>query len=71
MHVPASPTLRDLPADRWAVVTSAQRDLALSRLTAAGLPIPTVLVTAEVPGDPERRRTWWCPRCQPGPGPDR
>jgi sugar-phosphatase len=39
--------LRDLPADRWAVVTSAQRDLALSRLTAAGLPIPTVLVTAE------------------------
>ena len=39
--------LRDLPTDRWAVVTSAQRDLALSRLTAAGLPIPTVLVTAE------------------------
>jgi sugar-phosphatase len=39
--------LRDLPANRWAVVTSAQRDLALSRLTAAGLPIPTVLVTAE------------------------
>jgi endonuclease-8 len=31
----------------------------------------TVLVTPEVPGDPERRRTWWCPRCQPGPGPDR
>ncbi|MBW8860374.1 MAG: HAD family hydrolase, partial [Caulobacter sp.] len=26
--------LRDLPAGRWAVVTSAQRDLALSRLTA-------------------------------------
>ncbi|TCS17294.1 HAD-IA family hydrolase [Caulobacter sp. BK020] len=39
--------LSDLPADRWAVVTSAQRDLALSRLTAAGLPIPAVLVTAE------------------------
>jgi sugar-phosphatase len=39
--------LRDLPAGRWAVVTSAQRDLALSRLTAAGLPIPTVLITAE------------------------
>ena len=26
-----------------------------------------VLVEAEVPGDPARRRTWWCPRCQPGP----
>jgi formamidopyrimidine-DNA glycosylase len=25
----------------------------------------TVLVRAEVPGDPGRRRTWWCPRCQP------
>jgi endonuclease-8 len=29
-----------------------------------------IRVAAEVPGDPERRRTWWCPRCQPGPGPD-
>ena len=29
----------------------------------------TVRVAAEVPGDPGRRRTWWCPRCQPGPGP--
>ena len=28
-------------------------------------------VVAEVPGDPDRRRTWWCPRCQPGPAPDR
>ncbi|MDQ3627987.1 MAG: Fpg/Nei family DNA glycosylase [Actinomycetota bacterium] len=25
----------------------------------------------ELPGDPQRRATWWCPRCQPGPGPDR
>jgi formamidopyrimidine-DNA glycosylase len=25
----------------------------------------------EVPGDPARRRTWWCPTCQPGPAPDR
>ncbi|MDN4610209.1 DNA-formamidopyrimidine glycosylase family protein [Arthrobacter burdickii] len=24
-----------------------------------------VRVRAEVPGDPGRRRTWWCPRCQP------
>jgi formamidopyrimidine-DNA glycosylase len=28
-----------------------------------------VQVTAEVPNDPERRRTWWCPTCQPGPDP--
>lgn len=26
----------------------------------------TVRVAAEVPGDPGRRRTWWCPHCQPG-----
>jgi formamidopyrimidine-DNA glycosylase len=25
----------------------------------------TVLVEAEVADDPERRRTWWCPHCQP------
>jgi NADH dehydrogenase/endonuclease-8 len=31
----------------------------------------TVLVVDEVPNDPDRRRTWWCPTCQPGPGPDR
>lgn len=30
-----------------------------------------IRVVEEVSGDPERRRTWWCPRCQPGPGPDR
>ncbi|WP_336923149.1 DNA-formamidopyrimidine glycosylase family protein [Aquipuribacter sp. SD81] len=30
----------------------------------------TVRVVAEVPGDAERRRTWWCPRCQPGPAPE-
>ena len=28
-----------------------------------------VEVDAGVPGDAGRRRTWWCPRCQPGPGP--
>jgi endonuclease-8 len=31
----------------------------------------TVRVVEEVPGDAGRRRTWWCPSCQPGPGPDR
>ncbi len=40
----------------------------------AGLPCrrcrTTIEVAAEVPGDPDQRRTWWCPRCQPGPGPD-
>ncbi len=36
-----------LPADRWAIVTSAPRALALARLKAANLPIPTTLVTAE------------------------
>jgi formamidopyrimidine-DNA glycosylase len=24
----------------------------------------------ETPGDPERRATWWCPHCQPGPSPE-
>lgn len=26
-----------------------------------------VRVIDEIPNDPERRRTWWCPACQPGP----
>ncbi|KQR99339.1 cytosine methyltransferase [Williamsia sp. Leaf354] len=26
-----------------------------------------IRVVAEEPNDPERRRTWWCPHCQPGP----
>ncbi|GAA3574566.1 Fpg/Nei family DNA glycosylase [Microlunatus spumicola] len=29
-----------------------------------------VRVVDEVPGDAERRRTWWCPHCQPGPAPE-
>ncbi len=29
-----------------------------------------VRMVDEVPNDPDRRRTWWCPSCQPGPGPD-
>lgn len=36
-----------LPADRWAVVTSAPRALATRRLEAAGLALPGVLVSAE------------------------
>ena len=30
----------------------------------------TIQVVEEVSGDPDNRRTWWCPRCQPGPGPE-
>ena len=36
-----------VPADRFAVVTSGSRALAVARLRAAGLPVPKVLVTAE------------------------
>ena len=28
-----------------------------------------IRVVEEMPGDPGRRRTWWCPTCQPGPPP--
>lgn len=28
-----------------------------------------IRVVDEIPNDPERRRTWWCPTCQPGPQP--
>ena len=38
--------LQALPADRWALVTSAPRNLALRRIEAAGLPVPPLLVTA-------------------------
>jgi len=39
--------LKSLPADRWAMVTSAPRDLALRRMAAAGIPEPAVMITAE------------------------
>jgi mannitol-1-/sugar-/sorbitol-6-phosphatase len=39
--------LASIPEDRWAVVTSAERPLALRRLKAAGLPIPKVLFTSD------------------------
>jgi sugar-phosphatase len=39
--------LQSLPADRWAIVTSASLDLATRRLKAAGIAIPDVVVTAE------------------------
>jgi len=43
----AADFLRSLPDNRWSIVTSATRDLALRRLAAAGLPLPTVIVTAK------------------------
>lgn len=43
----ASTLLRDLPADRWAAVTSGTLTLMRARLTAAGLPTPAVLIAAE------------------------
>lgn len=39
--------IRSLPTDKWAVVTSAPRELARRRILAAGLPMPGVMVTAE------------------------
>lgn len=39
--------LESLPPERWAIVTSAPRELALLRIQAAGIPVPTMMVTAE------------------------
>ena len=39
--------LQAMPIDKWAIVTSANRELAMRRLTAVGLPIPKILITAE------------------------
>lgn len=39
--------LGGLPIERWAIVTSAPRELALRRIAAAGLPEPEVLISAE------------------------
>ena len=39
--------LKSLPPERWAIVTSAPRELALLRIKAAGIPVPAMMVTAE------------------------
>ena len=39
--------LSSIPADRWAIVTSATRPLFEARMGAAGLPCPRVVVTAD------------------------
>lgn len=43
----AAAFLASLPSDRWAIVTSSPRRLAVRRLEAAGLPTPAVFVTGE------------------------
>lgn len=43
----AAAFLHALPPDRWAIVTSSPRRLALRRLEAAGMPVPAILVTGE------------------------
>lgn len=44
----AKALLSSLPAERWAIVTSATRRLALARLSAAGLPIPARLIAGDM-----------------------
>ncbi|RWE64744.1 HAD family hydrolase, partial [Mesorhizobium sp.] len=43
----AAAFLASLPSERWAIVTSAPRELALLRIAAAGIPLPAILVAAE------------------------
>ena len=40
--------LASLPAERWAIVTSATHKLLLGRLQVAGLPIPTRIISADM-----------------------
>ncbi|WP_433968966.1 HAD-IA family hydrolase [Tunturiibacter gelidiferens] len=44
----AKALLEGLPAERWAIVTSATRRLLLVRLKAAGLPIPERIISADM-----------------------
>jgi mannitol-1-/sugar-/sorbitol-6-phosphatase len=43
----AADFLASLPAERWAIVTSAPRALATARIQAAGLPLPPAMISAE------------------------
>ncbi|MFJ7187083.1 HAD-IA family hydrolase [Streptomyces bacillaris] len=43
----AAELLAALPPHRWALVTSAGRELAVRRMAAAGLPLPDVLISAD------------------------
>jgi sugar-phosphatase len=44
----AKELLEQLPAERWAIVTSATRRLLLARLAAAGLPVPDRLISGDM-----------------------
>jgi len=57
-----------LPAGRWAVVTSAPRELALRRIEAAGLPRPTASCSPPT-GWACTRPTAWCSRTPPPASP--
>jgi mannitol-1-/sugar-/sorbitol-6-phosphatase len=47
-EIPGARTfLETLPAERWAIVTSAPRALAERRLAAAGMPLPGLMIAAE------------------------
>lgn len=43
----AAAFLASLPPERWAIVTSAPRSLALLRMQAAGIPVPALMVAGE------------------------
>lgn len=43
----AAAFLASLPPERWAIVTSAPRSLALLRMEAAGIPVPALMVAGE------------------------
>ncbi|MEE8600388.1 HAD-IA family hydrolase [Euzebya tangerina] len=43
----AASVVNSIPGDRWAIVTSASRRLALARWTAAGIPAPDSTITAD------------------------
>ncbi|MER9951175.1 HAD-IA family hydrolase [Mesorhizobium sp. M0047] len=48
LQIPGAVAFLDaLPPERWAIVTSAPRELALLRMKAAGIPVPAVIVAAE------------------------
>lgn len=46
-HEGAFKLLSSLPADSWAVVTSARKELVQRRMSKTGLPVPCVLITAD------------------------
>lgn len=67
----AADFLCSLPDNRWSIVTSATRDLALRRLAAAGLPLPAVIVTAETSNGASPLPTVSCSRRSASDSPSR